>query len=236
MEFLRIPPAARAAALVAALVVILPAFAQKLPWRAKEGNFLGDVTRVQLLAPDVSVAKWTATSGRELEGTSDHIRRTICGELDDWFEQRKFHVSDYMLCLGEGEASRERLEALHAVQTRFSELVTAWNKPGHHSDLLPAFHLGEEHEEIRKLDAEVLILVVAEGNLTSKGEKAMSMVGGGGGPGQGLTIHFGVVRVKTGELLFFSEKSLGGDFLKHEDKLEEAIQKAVQSAFAPPAK
>ena len=49
-------------------------------------------------------------------------------------------------------------------------------------------------------------------------------------------IHFGVIRAHTGELLFFSEKFLGGDFLKHEDKLEAAIQKSVHAAFAPQSK
>jgi len=220
--------------LAGVFVAVLPLWAQKLPWRAREGDFLGDVTRVLLVSPDVRVEKWTATTGRELEGTSDHVRRTICGELDDLFEQRKFQVSDYPLCLGEGEASRERLEALRAVQTRFRELVAEWSKPHHRADLLQGFHLGEEHPEIKKLDSEVLILVTADGTFTSRGEKAMSVVGGGGGPGQGLMIHFGVVRVQTGELLFFTEKFLGGDFLKHEEKLEEAIQKAVQSAFASP--
>jgi Gram-negative bacterial TonB protein C-terminal len=207
--------------------------AQKLPWRAKEGDLLGDVTRVLLVPPDVRVEKWTATSGRELEGTSDHVLRTICGELDEVLEQRKIQVSDFSLCLGEGEASRERIEALRAVRSHFRELVTAWSKPGHHDDLLQSFHLGDELPEVNKLDADVLILVTADGTLTTKGEKAMEMVGGiTGGPGQGLMIHLGVIRPRTGELLFFSEKNVGGDFLKHEDRLEKAIQKAVQSAFA----
>ncbi|HUJ41640.1 MAG TPA: hypothetical protein VLW54_13955 [Candidatus Acidoferrales bacterium] len=220
---------------LAMLAGLAPLSAQKLPWRARDGDFLGDVTRVLLVAPDVHVDKWTATSGEELEGTADHVRRTICGELDDLFERRKIQVNDYPFCLGEGEASRERIDALRAVRIRFRDLVTEWSKQFHPHDLFESFHLGEEHAEIKKLDSEVLILVTADGNLSSRGGKAMSMVGRGA-PGQGLSLHFGVVRVKTGELLFFTEKFLGGDFLKHEDKLEEAVQKAVQSAFAPPSK
>lgn len=230
------PNPSRLALLIAVLALLAPASAQKLPWRAGQGDILGDVTRVVLIPPDVRVEKWTATSGRELEGTSDHVRRTICGEIDEVLEQRKLVVNDYFLCLGEGEVSVERLEALRAIQSRFRELVTAWSKPSHRADLLQTFHLGEEHAEAKKLDAEVLIVVTADGSLTSKGEKAVEVVGGlGGGPGQGLMIHFGVIRVQTGELLFFSEKNVGGDFLKHEDRLEKAIQKAVQSAFAAPA-
>jgi len=49
-------------------------------------------------------------------------------------------------------------------------------------------------------------------------------------------IHFGVIRAHTGELLFFSEKYLGGDFLKHPEGLEKAIQKSVHAAFAPQSK
>jgi len=229
------PTPARLALLVAALALLAPASAQKLPWRAREGDFLGDVTRVLLVPPDVRVEKWTATTGMELEGTSDHVRRSICGELDELLEQRKILVSDFFLCLGEGEASVERIDALRAIRSRFRDLVTAWSKSAHRGDLLQSFHLGEELAEAKKLDADVLILVTADGTLTSKGEKAMEMVGGlGGGAGQGLLIHFGVIRARTGELLFFSEKNVGGDFLKHEDRLEKAIQKAVQSAFAPP--
>ena len=222
--------------IAAALVLAVSASAQKLPWRAREGDFLGDVTRVLLVAPDVHVDKWTATSGEELGGTSDHVRRTICGELDDVFERRKLQVTDYDFCLGEGEASRERIEALRAVRLRFRDLVTAWQKPEHRNDLLPTFHLGEEQEEIKKLDCDVMILVTADGNINSRGARAREFMGGGPGASQGLLIHFGVIRVRTGELLFFTEKFLGGDFLKHEEKMEEAIQKAVQSAFAPPAK
>lgn len=211
------------------------ASAQKLPWRAKEEDALGGATRVLIVPPDVHVEKWTATTGMETSATADHLRRTICGELDDLFEQRKLLVTDYMICLGEGESTRERVEAILAVQTRFRELVTKWSKPGHASGLLQTFHLAEELAETKRMDADVLIVVAADGTLTSKGEKALSAMGGlAGGPGvsQGLTIHFGVIRAKTGELLFFSEKSQGGDFLKHPEGLEKAIQKSVQAAFA----
>lgn len=227
------PRPSRLALLAAVLVVLSPASAQKLPWRAGQGDFLGDVTRVLIIPPDVRVEKWTASSGRELEGTSDHVLRTICGELDEVLELRKIQITDFSYCLGEGEASRERIEALRAVRSRFRDLVTAWSKPGRRGDLLQSFHLGEELPEVKRLEAEVLILVTADGAIASKGGKAVEMVGGGG-PGQGLTLHFGVIRVQTGELLFFSEKNVGGDFLKHQDRLERAIQNAVQSAFAPP--
>jgi len=223
--------------LITMLSLAVHAWAQKLPWHARQEDFLGDVTRLFLVPPDVHVDRWTATSGRELQGTSDHVRRTICGELDQMFEQRKIQVNDYLLCLGEGEAGYEKREAILAVQSRFRELVTAWSRPGHRSDLLPSFHLGEELAATKKLDAEVMILVTADGTLTSKGEKAMQAMGGlagGTGPGQGMLIHFGVIRVQTGELLFFSQKYVGGDFLKHPDRLEKAIQNAVQAAFASP--
>jgi len=55
----------------------------------------------------------------------------------------------------------------------------------------------------------------------------------GSGPGQSLTIHIGVIRPQSGALLFFSEKTIGGDFLKHEDRLEKAVEKSIQAAFGP---
>ena len=222
-----------------ATAIFAQAFAQKLPWRAKEEDALGGATRVLLVPPDVHVEKWTATTGSETSATADHLRRTMCGEMDDLFEQRKLLVSDYMLCLEEGESTRERIDAIRAVQARFRELVTAWSKPGHHSDLLPSFHLGEELAATRKFEADVMILVTADGTLTTKGEKALAAVGGiagGPGSGQGLMLHFGIIRARTGDLLFFSEKFVGGDFLKHPEGLEKAIQKSVQAAFAPQSK
>lgn len=208
--------------------------AQKLPWRAREEDALGGASRVLLVPPDVHVEKWTVTSGRETTGTADHLRRTICGELDDLFERRKLLVNDYMLCFGEGEASIERREAMRAVQVRFREVVNSWSRPGHGGHLLENFRLVEELNETKRMDADVLIAVTADGTLASKGEKAMTAMGGimGGGGGQGLMIHFGVIRAQTGELLFFSEKYIGGDFLKHPEGLEKAIQKSVQAAFA----
>ncbi|HXZ19372.1 MAG TPA: hypothetical protein VEG63_05450 [Candidatus Acidoferrales bacterium] len=222
------------AILSALLAVLSAAAAQKLPWRAKEEDALGGATRVLLVPPEVHVEKWTVTTGTETTGTADHLRRTICGEMDDLFEQRKLLVSEYPLCLGEGETTMERQDALLAVQARFRDLVTAWSKPGHRNDLLESFRLVEELPITKKMDVDVLILVTADGTLTSKGEKAMSSMGGlMGGGGQGLMIHFGVIRAQTGELLFFSEKYVGGDFLKHPEGLEKAIQKSVQAAFAP---
>jgi len=231
-----LPNLTRLVPVIAVLALLVPASAQKLPWRAGGGDILGDVTRVLLIPPDVRIEKLTASRGSELEGTSDHVLRTICGELDEVLEQRKIQVPDFSYCLGEGEASHERIEAIRAVRSHFRDLVTAWSKPGHHADLLQSFHLGDELPEVKKFDAEVMILVTADGAITSKGARAMEMMSGGEGPGQGLTLHFGVIRVQTGELLFFSEKDLGGDFLKHEDRLEKAVQKAVQSAFAAPSK
>ncbi len=221
--------------LLSTLFVLLSAVsAQKLPWRAREEDALGGASRVLLVPPDVHVEKWTVTTGTETTATADHLRRTICGELDDLFEQRKLVVSEYMLCLGEGETTVERMDALRAVQVRFRELVVAWSKPGRRNDLLDSFRLVEELSATRKMDADVLVVVTADGTLTSKGEKAVSSMGGlMGGGGQGLMIHFGVIRAQTGELVFFSEKFVGGDFLKHEDRLETAIQKSVQAAFAP---
>ena len=220
------------------LFTVLPlAGAQKLPWRALEEDALGGATRVLLIPPDVHAERWTATSGYETSGTADHLRRTICGQMDDLFEQRKLLVTDYMLCLGEGEYTPQRIGAIRAVQARFRDLVNTWSKPVHRNDLLQGFRLVEELEETRRMDADVLVVVTADGVLTTKGEKAVSVVGmGGGGGGQGLMLHFGVIRAHTGELLFFSEKYMGGDFLKHPENLEKAIQKSVQAAFSPQAK
>ncbi len=217
--------------LSALMAVLSAASAQKLPWRAKEEDALGGATRVLLVPPDVHVEKWTVTTGTETSGTADHLRRTICGEMDDVFEQRKVIVSEYPLCLGEGETTVERQDALRAVQLRFRELVEAWRRPGHRNDLFENFRLVEELTVTRKMDVDVLVVVTADGTLTSRGEKAVGVMGGGG---EGLLIHFGVIRAQTGELLFFSEKFLGGDFLKHVDRLETAIQKSVQAAFAAP--
>ena len=225
--------------LIALLALLAPLAAQKLPWRAREEDALGGASRVMLVPPDVHVERWTATSGREASGTADHLRRTICGEMDDLFEQRKVLVTDYLFCLAEGESTPERIAAIRAVQSRFRELVTAWSKPAHGSHLLENFRLVEELIETRKMEAQVLIVVTADGTLTSKGEKAMEAMGGllgGGAGGQGLMLHFGVIRAQTGELLFFSEKYVGGDFLKHPEGLEKAIQKSVQAAFAPQPK
>jgi hypothetical protein len=231
-------PKPRQFALFLALCGLLSAAsAQKLPWRASEEDALGGASRVLLVPPDVHVEKWTVTTGTETSATADYLRRTICGELDDLFEQRKLLVTDFSLCLGEGEYTVERLDAIRAVQSRFRELVAAWSKPAHRNDLLQSFHLVEELQATRKMDADVLIVVTADGILTSKGEKAMSTMGGiMGGGSQGLMIHFGVIRARTGELLFFSNKFVGGDFLKHPEGLEKAIQKSVQVAFAPQTK
>jgi hypothetical protein len=225
------------AVFIALLSLPLHGSAQKLPWRAGEEDVLTGATRILLVPPDVHVEKWTITTGSETSATADHLRRTMCGEMDDLFEQRKLLVSDYLLCLGEGETTVERFDAIRSVQQRFRDLVTAWSRPAHRSDLLQSFRLVEELPVTRKMDADVLVVVTADGTLTSKGEKAMSTMGGiMGGGSQGLMLHFGVIRARTGELLFFSEKFVGGDFLKHPEGLEKAIQKSVQAAFAPPAK
>jgi len=226
------------AVLIALFWLLSGASAQKLPWRAGEEDALAGATRVLLVPPDVHVEKWTVTTGTETTATADYLRRTMCGQMDDLFEQRKLLVSDYFLCLGEGETTLERRDAIRAVQQRFRDLVTAWSRPAHRSDLLQNFRLVEELEVTKKMEVDVLIVVTADGTLVSKGEKAVSTMGGimGGGGSQGLAIHFGVIRARTGELLFFSEKYVGGDFLKHPEGLEKAIQKSVQAAFAAQAK
>lgn len=224
------------AALVTLLTVLPPVSAQKLPWRAGEEDALAGASRILLVPPDVHVEKWTLTTGTETTATADHLRRTMCGEMDDLFEQRKLTVSDYLLCLGEGETTVERIDAIRSIQQRFRDLVTAWSRPAHRSDLLQSFRLVEELAVTRRMEADVLVVVTADGTLTSRGEKAVGGLMGGGGGSQGLMLHFGVIRARTGELLFFSEKSVGGDFLKHPEGLEKAIQKSVQAAFSPPGK
>jgi len=221
-----------AAGLLAALA---PATAQKLPWHGRQAEVLPEAKRVMLLPPDVHVDQWTTTSGRELSGTSDHVRRTICGTLDQLFEEKKVDVSEYDLCLGEGQTTVERIDAILAVNKRFRDLVTAWSKLRHESDLLDSFHLGDELDTVKKFEVDALVVVCADGNLKSKGEKAMGVLGSGGGaPGESILMRIGVIRPRNGELLFFTEKAIGGDFLKHQDKLESAIDKAVRSAFEPP--
>jgi len=216
------------------LIFLLPRVsAQKLPWHPRQ-DALSGVERVLLVPPDVRVEEWTARSGREGEGTAEHVRRTICGNLDQLFEEKKLEVSNYFLCLGEGEASIETLGAVRAVQVHFRELVTAWTKASHGEIVLEGFHLGDELAVTRKLGVDALVVVCANGTLTSKGERAISAVGNpGGGGGQGLSIYIGVIRPQAGELVFFTQKNIGGDFLKHEDRLEKAIEKSVQAAFSP---
>ncbi|HMD32230.1 MAG TPA: hypothetical protein VKG84_10000 [Candidatus Acidoferrales bacterium] len=219
------------------LLIQVSVQAQKLPWRGKQAEVLAGATRVMLLPPDVHVDQWSTTSGRELSGTADHVRRTICGAFEQAFEERKVEVRDFPVCLGEGESTVERLDAVVAAGTHFRELVTKWTKPRREADLLDSFHLGDEQEAIKKLEVDALILVCADGNIKTKGEKAMGALGSASGnvPGEGLVLHIGVIRPRTGELLFFNQKDLGGDFLKHEERLEEAIEKTVQAAFTPPA-
>ena len=178
--------------------------------------------------------KWTASSGSYAEGTADHVRRTICGTMDQILEERQVEVEDYMLCLGESEASMERRQALDAAAQRFRNLANEWVGFHRTEEKLENFHLGDELTEIKKLNADALILVAANGVLATKGERAMSAMGpltGGGGPGQSLTMHIGVIRRQTGELMYFTEREMGGDFLKHPDKLENFIEQALGSVF-----
>jgi len=143
------------------LFLLMPQMsAQKLPWHSNQ-EVLGGVRRVLLVAPDVRVEKWSATSGQELEGTAEHVRRTICGNLDQLFEDKKLEVSNYFLCLGEGEASVETQEALRAVQAHFRELVTAWAKSSHGETTLEGFHLGDELAVTKKMDVDALVVVCA---------------------------------------------------------------------------
>jgi len=220
--------------LLTLIFFLSPISAQKLPWHPKQ-DALNGVERVLLIPPDVRVEEWTARSGREGEGTADHVRRTICGNLDQLFEQKKVEVSNYLLCLGEGEADVETLGAVRAVREHFRELVTSWTKASHGEIVLEGFHLGDELPVTRKLNVDALVVVCANGTLTSKGERAISAVGAiGGAGGQGLSIQIGIIQPHSGELVFFTQKNIGGDFLKHEDRLEKAIEKAVQAAFGPP--
>ena len=220
--------------LITLILFLPPISAQKLPWHPKQ-DALSGVERVLLVPPDVRVEEWTARSGREGEGTADHVRRTICGNLDQLFEQKKLEVSNYLLCLGEGEASVETQEAVRAVQVHFRELVTAWAKSSHGEITLEGFRLGNELAVTRKLGVDALIVVCANGTLTSKGERAISAVGVASGAGsQGLSIQIGIIQPQSGELEFFTQKNIGGDFLKHEDRLEKAVEKSIQAAFGPP--
>jgi len=220
--------------MVFALMLQVSARAQKLPWHGKQAEVLAGVSRVLIVPPDVHVDEWSTTTGRELSGTSDHVRRTICGALDQMFEEKKVEVNDYMLCLGEGEATVEKLDALTAVDKHFRELVAAWSKSRHPEELLEGFHLGDEAEIVKKIEVDALLVVCADGNLRTKGEKAIGRLGSGGGaPGESIILHIGVIRPRNGELVFFTAKEVSGDFLKHEDKLEEAVEKAVQAAFSP---
>ena len=84
------------------------------------------------------------------------------------------------------------------------------------------------------LESDVMVMVCADGNLKTKGEKTAGKFGGvvgGSAPGEGILLNIGVIRTRTGELLYFAQKDVGGDFLKHEDKLEKGIEQAVRSAF-----
>jgi len=213
--------------------------AQKLPWHGRQAEVLTGLTRVLLVPPDVHVDEWSTTSGRELSATGDYTRRTICGTLDQFFEEKKVEVYNYALCLGEAEVTQEQVNTIRALQTRFRELVTAWEKPRRQADLLDTFHLGEEGEQVKKLAVDALVMVCADGNLRTKGEKTASrfggLAGGGGAPSEGVLLHIGMIRPRTGELLFFTLKDVAGDFLKHEDKFEAAIEKAVRAAFEAPA-
>lgn len=217
------------------LILLLPQLsAQKLPWHPKQ-EALSGVERVLLVPPDVRVEEWTATSGREGQGTAEYVRRLMCGDLDQLFEEKKIEVSNYPLCLGEGEATVETLGAVHAVREHFRELVTAWTKASHGEIVLEGFHLGDELPVTRKLNVDALVVVCANGTLVSKGGRAVGALAPPGSiGGQGLSIFIGVIQPQTGELVFFTQKNLGGDFLKHEDRLEKAIEKVVQAAFSPP--
>jgi hypothetical protein len=205
--------------------------AQKLPWHPKQGEALAGVTRVMLVTPMVRVEKWAARSGWEAEGTADHVRRTICGTMDQILEERQVTVDDYLLCLGESEASLEKRQALSAAALHFRDLVNDWSGPHHTEQKLESFHLGDELEVTKKLEVDALILVTANGILTTKGERAMSAASMGGGPGQGLVLHIGVIRPQTGELVFFTENTIGGDFLKHPERMENSIEKAMTEVF-----
>jgi len=222
---------ARLAALLLCLVAAPGANAQKLPWHPKQGEALAGISRVVLVPPTVHVEKWTATTGREAQGTADSVRRTICGMLDQVMEERQVAVDDYMLCLGESEASVERREALAAAALHFREMANNWAGARRSEQKLEAFHLGDELTEIKKIPVDALILVSANGIVTTKGERAMAAASLGGGPGQSLVLHIGIIRPQTGELAFFTENVVGGDFLRHPERLDNAIEKAMGAVF-----
>lgn len=223
-------------ALIAAFSLLQTAAApaQKLPWHPRQGEALAGVRRVILVSPTVHVEKWTATSGWEAQGTADHLRRTICGNLDQVLEERQVVVDDYMLCLGESEANLARREALAAAAVHFRDMANDWSNVHHTEQRLEEFHLGDELPAIKTLDVDALILVSANGILTTKGEKARSAMGGlagPSGPGQSLLLHIGMIRPQTGELVFFTEHGMGGDFLKHPEKMEAFIEKTMATVF-----
>jgi hypothetical protein len=221
--------------LLTLLLLLAPTgLGQKLPWHPKQGEALSGVNKVMLDTPSVRVEKWTATSGSYAEGTADHVRRTICGSMDQILEERQVVVEDYMLCLGESEASVERRQALAAAAGRFRDLANEWVGFHRTEQKLESFHLGEELEVTKKLPVDALIVVAASGILTTRGARAMSdiaSISGGGGPAQSLVLHIGVIKPQTGELVFFTENAIGGDFLKHPEKLENSIEKALNEVF-----
>jgi len=226
---------ARASFILTAVLLLVPQIlAQKLPWHPNQEELTG-VTRVLLVPPDVRVEKWTTTTGQELEGTAEFVRRTICGTLDQLFEDKKIEVNDYLLCLGEAETSVETHDAIRAVQVHFRELVSAWEKSPHGEMTLESFRLGDELAVTKKLAVDALVVVCANGAITTRGERAMGAIGSrGSAPSQNLSLQIGVIRPHTGLLVFFTQKNIGGDYLKHEERLEQAVEKAVQAAFSPP--
>ena len=215
-----------------ALVLCASGSAQKLPWHPRQGEALSGVNKVVLVSPTVHVEKWSARTGREAEGTADYVRRVICGSMDQLLEERRVAVEDYPLCLGESEASLDRRQALAAAGMHFRAMANDWSTTHHTEQRLEAFRLGDELAEIKKLEVDALILVDANGILTTKGEKALSAIGSlGGGPGQSLVLRIGVIRPQTGELVYFTEHGMGGDFVKNQDKLEGFIEKTMGSVF-----
>ena len=229
---LRRPPRLLLLPVLAAGVAILVS-AQRLPWHPKQSEALAGVTRVLLDTPTVHVEKWTTTSGYDAEGTADYVRRSICGTMDQILEERQVEVEDYMMCLGESEAAAARREALTAAGARFRELSNEWVGTHRTEEKLAAFHLGEELAEIKKLEVDALIVVCANGVLVSKGERALSAMGAisGGAGGANLILHIGVIRPRSGELAFFTENVISGDFLKHPERLENSVAKALGAVF-----
>src|SRR5271155_2682262 len=66
---------ARASFILTAVLLLVPQIlAQKLPWHPNQEELTG-VTRVLLVPPDVRVEKWTTTTGQEIEGTAEFVRR-----------------------------------------------------------------------------------------------------------------------------------------------------------------